>query len=288
MSVEFRRARAEDARLLAETRRRAWDTTYRGIYPDAMIDEYDLEAHTARDAARIADPANAVFLAMDGAECVGYFTYGPYTYGRYKDFALCLNSLYFLPGYRRMGLGRRAFAQLTEFCRERGIEKFFCGCNCHNLPAQAFYRANKIDTVEKLDALLNELTALAVPGPQLFPDDMISDMPEKQICAELVREKLLLCLDKEIPHGTAVEVTKFSERDNGIIDMDVTIYCEKDSHKGIIIGKHGAMLKKIGELARQDIERFMGTKVYLQTWVKVKENWRDSAAQLRNFGFTDQ
>ena len=141
MSVEFRRARAEDARLLAETRRRAWDTTYRGIYPDAMIDEYDLEAHTARDAARIADPANAVFLAMDGAECVGYFTYGPYTYGRYKDFALCLNSLYFLPGYRRMGLGRRAFAQLTEFCRERGIQKFFCGCNCHNLPAQAFYRA---------------------------------------------------------------------------------------------------------------------------------------------------
>ena len=136
MSVEFRRASPEDARLLAETRRRAWDTTYRGIYPDAMIDEYDLEAHTARDAARIADPSNAVFLAMDGAECVGYFTYGPYTYGRYKDFALCLNSLYFLPGYRRMGLGRRAFAQLTEFCRERGIQKFFCGCNCLNLPDQ--------------------------------------------------------------------------------------------------------------------------------------------------------
>ena len=139
-----------------------------------------------------------------------------------------------------------------------------------------------------LAELFDELAQLAVPGPQLFPDDMISDMPEKQICAELVREKLLLCLDKEIPHGTAVEVTKFSERDNGIIDMDVTIYCEKESHKGIIIGKRGAMLKKIGELARQDIERFMGTKVYLQTWVKVKENWRDSAAQLRNFGFTDQ
>lgn len=139
-----------------------------------------------------------------------------------------------------------------------------------------------------LEELFGELSQLAVPGPQLFPDDMISDMPEKQICAELVREKLLLCLDKEIPHGTAVEVTKFSERDNGIIDMDVTIYCEKESHKGIIIGKRGAMLKKIGELARQDIERFMGTKVYLQTWVKVKENWRDSAAQLRNFGFTDQ
>ena len=141
---------------------------------------------------------------------------------------------------------------------------------------------------EGLDELLSELQKFAAPGPQLFPDDMISDMPEKQICAELVREKLLLCLNKEIPHGTAVEVTKFSERENGIIDMDVTIYCEKDSHKDIIIGKKGAMLKKIGELARADIEAFMGTKVFLQTWVKVKENWRDSNAQLRNFGFTDQ
>lgn len=139
-----------------------------------------------------------------------------------------------------------------------------------------------------LEELMDELQKFAAPGPQLFPDDMISDMPEKQICAELVREKLLLWLDQEIPHGTAVEVTKFSERENGIIDMDVTIYCEKDSHKGIIIGKKGAMLKKIGELARTDIEAFMGTKVFLQTWVKVKENWRDSNAQLRNFGFTDQ
>ena len=143
-------------------------------------------------------------------------------------------------------------------------------------------------TGDGLEMLMDELEKFAEPGPQLFPDDMISDMPEKQICAELVREKLLLCLDKEIPHGTAVEVTKFSERENGIIDMDVTIYCEKDSHKGIIIGKKGAMLKKIGEMARTDIEAFMGTKVFLQTWVKVKENWRDSNAQLRNFGFTEQ
>ena len=143
-------------------------------------------------------------------------------------------------------------------------------------------------TGDGLEMLMDELEKFAEPGPQLFPDDMISDMPEKQICAELVREKLLLCLDKEIPHGTAVEVTKFSERDNGIIDMDVTIYCEKDSHKGIIIGKKGAMLKKIGELARRDIEEFMGTKVNLQTWVKVKENWRDSMASLRNFGYTEQ
>lgn len=106
---------------------------------------------------------------------------------------------------------------------------------------------------------------------------MISDMPEKQICAELVREKLLLCLDKEIPHGTAVEVTKFSERDNGIIDMDVTIYCEKDSHKGMVIGKKGAMLKEIATLARQDMEALFGVKVNLQCWVKVKEDWRNNS-----------
>ena len=140
---------------------------------------------------------------------------------------------------------------------------------------------------EGLDELMQQLEKYAVEGTQLFPDDMISDQPEKQICAELVREKLLLCLDKEIPHGTAIEVTKFSERENGIIDMDVTIFCEKASHKGIIIGKQGAMLRRIGELARNDIEAFMGTKVFLQTWVKVKENWRDSMAQLRNFGFSE-
>ena len=140
---------------------------------------------------------------------------------------------------------------------------------------------------EGLDELMEQLDKYAVDGPQLFPDDMISDQPEKQICAELVREKLLLCLDKEIPHGTAIEVTKFSERENGIIDMDVTIFCEKASHKGIIIGKNGAMLRKIGEMARTDIEAFMGTKDFLQTWVKVKENWRDSMAQLRNFGYSE-
>ena len=143
-------------------------------------------------------------------------------------------------------------------------------------------------TGEGLEELLAEMEKYAEEGPHLFPDDMITDQPERRICAELVREKLLKCLDKEIPHGTAVEVTRFSERENGIIDLEVTIYCEKESHKGIIIGKKGAMLKKIGELAREDIEAFMGTKVYLQTWVKVKENWRDSMAQLRNFGFTEQ
>jgi GTP-binding protein Era len=141
---------------------------------------------------------------------------------------------------------------------------------------------------EGLEELLDVLDAFLPEGPQLFPDDMVSDQPERQVCAEIVREKLLLCLDKEIPHGTAVEVTKFSEREDGIIDMDATIYCEKASHKGIIIGKGGAMLKKISTLARQDVERFMGTKCYLQTWVKVKENWRDNANLIKNFGYRDE
>ena len=96
------------------------------------------------------------------------------------------------------------------------------------------------------------------------------------------------CLDKEIPHGTAVEVTKFSERENGMIDLDATIYCEKDTHKGIIIGKQGAMLKKISTMARADMERFLGTKVYLETWVKVKERWRDNLNLIRSFGFDER
>ncbi|MCD8004619.1 MAG: GTPase Era [Oscillospiraceae bacterium] len=139
-----------------------------------------------------------------------------------------------------------------------------------------------------LEELLDALAPLLPEGPQLFPDGMTSDQPERQLAAEILREKLLLCLDKEIPHGTAVEVTRWSEREDGVIEMHATIYCEKASHKGIIIGKNGAMLKRISTLARQDVEEFMGAKVYLETWVKVKENWRDSAAQIRNFGFTDQ
>ena len=142
-------------------------------------------------------------------------------------------------------------------------------------------------TGEGLEDLLIELERYAAEGPHLYPDDMITDQPERQICAELIREKLLLCLEKEIPHGTAVEITRFSERENGIVDIEATIYCEKDSHKGIIIGRKGAMLKKVGELARADMEEFLGAKVNLQTWVKVKESWRDSLAQLRNFGYTE-
>ena len=180
----------------------------------------------------------------------------------------------------------------------------------------AILAINKIDTVEKenllavidvyskaakfdaiipisakngdgVDALLDECGKYAVDSPFLFPEDTTTDQPERQVMAEIIREKLLWCLDREIPHGTAVEITKFSERDNEIIDIDATIYCEKDSHKGIIIGKHGDMLKKISTMARADCEKFMGTRVYLTTWVKVKENWRDSDFLVRNFGYRE-
>ena len=136
-----------------------------------------------------------------------------------------------------------------------------------------------------LDILLAEMQKHASEGPHLFPDDSITDQPERQICAELIREKILRSVEKEVPHGTAVEISRFSERDNGILDIEATIYCEKPSHKGILIGKNGSMLRQIGAEAREEIEAFLGAKVFLQTWVKVKENWRDSEIQLSNFGY---
>ncbi len=141
---------------------------------------------------------------------------------------------------------------------------------------------------EGIEELLRLLEGYLPEGPKLFPDDMVTDQPERQVMAEILREKMLLCLDKEIPHGTAVEITRFVERDDEVIECDATIYCEKNSHKGIIIGKNGAMLKKVSTMARKDMERFMGTKVFLQTWVKVKENWRDNVNLIRNFGYKDE
>ncbi|MBO5837075.1 MAG: GTPase Era [Oscillospiraceae bacterium] len=186
----------------------------------------------------------------------------------------------------------------------------------HARKCPAILAINKIDTVEKdtlleviaaysqaasfaaiipisaktgdgVEALLNECKKYAVESPFLFPEDSTTDQPERQVMAEIIREKILWCLDREIPHGTAVEITKFSERDSGIIDIDATIYCEKASHKGIIIGKHGDMLKKISSMARADCEKFMGTKVFLTTWVKYKENWRDNDFLIKNFGYRE-
>jgi len=195
--------------------------------------------------------------------------------------------------------------------QEQALIDQFSSCKC-----PAVLAINKIDTVEKdtlleviavysqaasfeaiipisaktgdgVDALLDVCRKYAIDSPFLFPEDTTTDQPERQVMAEIIREKLLWCLDREVPHGTAVEITKFSERDNGIIDLDATIYCEKSSHKGIIIGKHGDMLKKISTMARTDCEKFMGTRVYLTTWVKVKENWRDSDFLVRNFGYRE-
>lgn len=195
--------------------------------------------------------------------------------------------------------------------QEQGLIEQIASSKC-----PAVLAINKIDTVEKdillevislysqaanfeaiipisaktgdgVSALLDVCAQFAVESPFLFPEDSTTDQPERQVMAEIIREKLLWCLDREVPHGTAVEITTFSERDSGIIDIDATIYCEKASHKGIIIGKQGSMLKKISSMARADCERFMGTKVYLTTWVKVKENWRDSDFLVRNFGYSE-
>ena len=117
---------------------------------------------------------------------------------------------------------------------------------------------------------------------------MVSDQPERQLAAEIIREKLLILLDREVPHGVAVGIERMEERDDGLVSIHATIYCEKNSHKGIIIGKNGEMLKQVGQLARKDIERMLGTKVYLDLWVKVKEGWRNNQYQMRNFGYENE
>lgn len=144
------------------------------------------------------------------------------------------------------------------------------------------------ETGEGLDDLMEEMKKLALPSVHYFPDDTLTDQPERVIAAEIIREKLLRLMDKEIPHGTAVAVEKMREReDKDILDIDAVIYCERESHKGMIIGKHGAMLKKISTYARQDLERFFDSKVNLHTWVKVKEGWRNKEGLIRNFGLEE-
>lgn len=136
-----------------------------------------------------------------------------------------------------------------------------------------------------IDELLNELKKLSVESIHFFPDDTLTDQPERVIASEIIREKLLLRLDKEIPHGTAVAIEKFKEReDSDIIDIDATIFCEKESHKGIIIGKNGAMLKAISSSARYELEKFLNCRVNLKCWVKVKEDWRNREGLIHNFG----
>lgn len=141
------------------------------------------------------------------------------------------------------------------------------------------------ETGDGLDGLLDELKALSTESVHFFPDDTLTDQPERVLAAEIIREKMLRLLDKEIPHGTAVAIERMRERDDAdIMDVDATIYCERESHKGIIIGKGGAMLKKISTFARQDMEDFFDIKINLKCWVKVKEDWRNREGLIHNFG----
>ena len=135
-----------------------------------------------------------------------------------------------------------------------------------------------------MNILLDELKALSFESEHFFPDDTLTDQPERVLAGEIIREKMLRLLDKEIPHGTAVSIEKMHERSDGIMDIEAIIYCEKDSHKGIIIGKKGAMLKRISTYARQDMEKFFGCHINLQCWVKVKEGWRNREGLIHNFG----
>ena len=136
-----------------------------------------------------------------------------------------------------------------------------------------------------VDLLLEDIRDYLTEGPKFYYDDMITDQPEKQIAAEIIREKLLWCLDKEVPHGIAIEIEKMQEKKN-VTAINAVIYCEKASHKGIVIGKNGDMLKKVGSMARGDIEKMLDKKVYLELWVRVKNDWRNSNFHMKNFGFT--
>ena len=162
------------------------------------------------------------------------------------------------------------FRKIYEYYDELGIFDYVTGISA-------------IDGTN-VDKLLSHLEGLIEDGPWYFPDDMYTDHPERFIVSEIIREKLLLYLNEEVPHGVAVEIESFVEKEN-IVEIGAVIYCEKKSHKGIIIGKGGKKLKGVGKSAREEIEKLLGTKVYLNLWVKVKENWKDSEAALSNFGY---
>ncbi|AWZ48784.1 GTPase Era [Hathewaya limosa] len=140
---------------------------------------------------------------------------------------------------------------------------------------------------KNVDVLIDEMKKHIPEGPKYYPQDMVTDRQERFIVMEIIREKALRLLDKEVPHGTAVEILSMKKNEKGIYYIDANMLCEKSSHKGIIIGKQGAMLKRISQYARQDIEKFLGAKVYLRVWVKVKEDWRDSPNLLKELGYKD-
>lgn len=163
--------------------------------------------------------------------------------------------------------GREALsAAVREWC---GREPFFVSAK----------------TGENMPELLSILADRLKPGPMYFPPDEVTDMPEEFLTCEIIREKALLCLSDEIPHGIGVELERFLEREDGVVEINAVLYCEKKSHKGIIIGKNGAMLKRISIMAREDLESIFLTKVFLRVFVKVREDWRNSPTALRELGY---
>lgn len=164
------------------------------------------------------------------------------------------------------------------------------------LPITAKYAASGFSDIIPVSArtgdgipdLIRSIVSLLPSGPKYFPDDMITDQPERILCAEIIREKLLRNLRDEVPHGTGVEIIRFTQKSDSLTEIDADIYCERNSHKGIIIGKNGSMLKTIGSEARQDIENLLMVHVQLNLWIKVKPDWRNNAAELMNLGYHDQ
>lgn len=137
---------------------------------------------------------------------------------------------------------------------------------------------------ERADKVVSAVLSLIGEGPMYYPADQMTDMPEKTIASEIIREKILRLFDKEVPHGTAVEIEKFTDNEN-LLSIEAAIYCEKNSHKAIIIGKGGEALKRVGSYARADMEKFFGKKVYLRLWVKVRSDWRNTESDLKTLGF---
>ena len=177
-----------------------------------------------------------------------------------------------------------AFVNKCDVCSKGQIDEAVAA-----LEQRSFIKAvlhGSANTGEGLEQLETELRACMGVGPQYFPEDMVTDQPERIICAELIREKALLLLREEVPHGVGVAVDKMERReDRDMMDVYATIYCERESHKGIIIGKGGSMLKRIGQESRKDIEWMLGTSVNLQLWVKIKEDWRNRQGMLHELGY---
>ena len=174
-----------------------------------------------------------------------------------------------------------ALNKIDLYRREMLAERISEYAAKHNFEAFVPIAAQKNKNV---DELLGECTKFLTESEWFFPEDMVTDQPERQIASEIIREKILRTLNKEVPHGTAVVIEEFTD-EGTMLRIRAEIFCEKASHKGIIVGKNGASLKLIGTYAREDMEKLFGTKVYLNLWVKVKENWRESARTVQNFGY---